>query len=56
MAEKETKKKQLKAIRSVGYSSNYVNFSHFTMSNLELIIDSGIKGKGGIKTAISYAV
>jgi len=49
MAEKKEKDKTLKAVRSADFKSVYVNFSHFSLTNLELIIDSGIRNQDEVE-------
>ena len=49
MAEKKAKEKQIRAIRSGDFRTTYVNFSHFSMSNFDLIIDSGIRNRDEIE-------
>ena len=49
MVDKKTKEKTLKAIRSADFKTVYVNFSHFSLSNLELTIDSGFRNNDEIE-------
>ena len=49
MSEKKEEAKTLKAVRTSDFRSVYVNFSQFSLTNLDLIIDSGIRDQDEVE-------
>ena len=49
MSEKKEKDITLNAVRTADFRSVYVNFSQFTLTNVDLTIDSGIRNQDEVE-------